>query len=206
MRMSGPSQLRLHLLGGLERALALTGGHRSSMSEMYFAGRLDLIEGLLLAGAAGAAGTAIEGTDDLMQWDGGMAWHHHQRFLTLSARHALAAGDLDRAIALASRVIADCGDRGTSRYSLLARMTLARARVAAGCPIDHDEVDRVLGELERSAGLEAWRVTAELAAVAGVDRWWRDAERRAGALVARAGEHHETMHRYVAETLASLGR
>jgi tetratricopeptide (TPR) repeat protein len=189
-----------------QRALALAGGQRSLMSEMYFAGRLDLIEGLLLAGDAGAAGTAIEGTADLMQWDGSMAWHHRQRFLTLSARHALAAEDPDRAISLASRVVADCDDRGTSRYSLLARVTLARARLVAGHAIDHDELDGVLGELGRSAGLEAWRVTAELAAVAGVDRWWRDAERRAGALVARTGEHHETMHRYVAETFASLGR
>ena len=83
---------------------------------------------------------------------------------------------------------------------------MARARLVACRPIDHDELDGVLGELERSAGLEAWRVTAELAAVAGVDRWWKDAERRAGALVARAGQHHETVHRYVAETFASLGR
>jgi hypothetical protein len=135
-----------------------------------------------------------------------MAWHHHQRFLTLSARHALAAEDPDRAISLASRVVADCGERRTSRYSLLARTTMARARLAAGRPIDHDELDGVLDELERSAGLEAWRVTAELAAVAGVDRWWRDAERRAGALVARAGQHHEALRRYVAETFASLGR
>ncbi|MBF6557570.1 MAG: AAA family ATPase [Acidimicrobiales bacterium] len=189
-----------------QRALALAGGQRSSMSEMYFAGRLDLIEGLLLAGDTDGVGKAIEGTADLMQWDGGMAWHHHQRFLTLSARHALAAEDPDRAISLASRVVADCGERRTSRYSLLARTTMARARLAAGRPIDHDELDGVLDELERSAGLEAWRVTAELAAVTGVDRWWRDAERRAGALVARAGQHHEALRRYMAETFASLGR
>jgi hypothetical protein len=89
---------------------------------------------------------------------------------------------------------------------VFARLTLARARLAAGDPIDHDELDGVLAGLGQCAGFEAWRVTAELAAAAGVDRWWRDAERRAGAFVVRAGEHGETLRRYVATTFTTLGR
>jgi len=187
------------------RALELSGSHRSSMNEMYYAARLDLIEGRLLAHDLDAARTAIEDTADAMGWNGTHAWHHHQRFLVLSAQFALATDDPDLAASVASGV-ADCADRQTLRYSLFARLTLARARLAAGDPIDHDELDGVLVGLGHCAGFEAWRVTAELAAAGGVDRWWRDAERRAGVLVVRAGDQGETLRRYVAATFASLGR
>jgi hypothetical protein len=173
---------------------------------MYYAARLDLIEGRLLAHDLDAATKAIEGTADVMEWHGVQAWHHHQRFLSLSAQHALATEDHARAASVASGVVADCGDRHTLRYSLFARLTVARARLAAGDAIDPDELDGALVELEQCAGLEAWRLTAELAAAAGANRWWRDAERRAGALVVHAGEHGETLRRYVAATFAALGR
>ncbi|MDQ6674362.1 MAG: AAA family ATPase, partial [Chloroflexota bacterium] len=189
-----------------QRALELSGSQRSSMNEMYYAARLDLIEGRLLAHDLDAAKKLIEGSAELMTWNGVHAWHHHQRFLSLSAQHALASEDHDRAALVASGVVADCSDRHTQRYSLVARLTVARARLATGNPIDYDELDSVLVELEQCAGLEAWRLTAELAAAAGVDRWWRDAERRAGALVLQAGEHGETLRRYVATTFAALGR
>jgi DNA-binding SARP family transcriptional activator/tetratricopeptide (TPR) repeat protein len=188
------------------RALELSGSHRGSMDEMYYAGRLDLIEGRLLARDLDAADRAIQGTAGAMAWNGGHAWHHHQRFLSLSAQYALADEDPDRAASVASGVVADARERHTLRYSLFARLTVARARHEMGEPIDHDELDGVLAELERCAGLEAWRVTAELAAATAVDRWWRDAERRAGALVVRAGEHGETLRRFVTTTFAALGR
>jgi DNA-binding SARP family transcriptional activator/tetratricopeptide (TPR) repeat protein len=188
------------------RALELSASHRGLMSEMYYAGRLDLIEGRLLAGDLDAASNAIESTSEITGWNGGHAWHHHQRFLSLGAQHALATQDPERAAALASDVLADSGDRRTLRYALFARVSAARARLAAGEPIDHDELDRVLVELERCAGMEVWRVTAELASAARVDRWWRDADRRAGGLVVRAGEHGETLRRYVATTFEAMGR
>jgi DNA-binding SARP family transcriptional activator len=188
------------------RALELSGSQRSSMNEMYYAARLDLLEGRLLAHDLEGAHKVIEGTPEMMSWHGAQAWHHHQRFLALSAQHALATGDLDRAASLADSVVADGGARRTLRYALFARLTAARARLAAGCAIDQDELDGVLVELERCAGLEVWHQTAELAAAAGVDRWWRDAERRAGALVVHAGEHGEALRRYVATTFAALGR
>jgi DNA-binding SARP family transcriptional activator/tetratricopeptide (TPR) repeat protein len=188
------------------RALELSASHRSPMNEMYYAARLDLIEGRLLAHDLEAATKAIEATADVMGWNGVQAWHHHQRFLSLSAQHALSTQDPDRAASVASGVVTDSRDRHTLRYSLFARLTIARARLAAGYPIDHDELDGVLIQLEHCAGLEAWRLTAELAAAAGVDRWWLDAERRAGSLVVRAAEHGETLRRYVATTFAALGR
>jgi hypothetical protein len=182
------------------RALELSGSHRSSMNEMYYAGRLDLIEGRLLTYDFDGARKVIEGTAEAMSWNGAQAWHPHQKFLSLSAQHALATEDYDRAAAVASGVVADSGTEHSLRYSLFARLTVARARLAAGCAIDRDELDGVLVELERCAGLEAWRQTAELAA-GRVDRWWRDAERRAGALVVHGGEHGEALRRYVATTL-----
>jgi tetratricopeptide (TPR) repeat protein len=189
-----------------QRALELSGSHRTSMNEMYYSGRLDLIERRLLAHDLDAASAAIEDTAEVMEWNGVHAWHHHQRYLSLSAQHALAAEDPERAASIASGVVADSADRHTLRYLLFARLTVARARLAAGHTIDPDELDRVLVELEQCAGLEAWRMTAELAAAAGIDRWWREAERRASALVVHAGEHGETLRRYVATTFAALGR
>jgi DNA-binding SARP family transcriptional activator len=188
------------------RALELSSSQRSSMNEMYYAARLDLIEGRLLAYDLDGAKKVIEATAETMSWNGAQAWHHHQRFLSLSAQHALATEDYDRAASVASGVVADSGAQHSLRYALFARLTVARARLAAGCAIDRDELDGVLVELERCAGLEAWRQTAELAAAARVDRWWRDAERRAGALVVHAGEHGEALRRYVATTFAALGR
>jgi DNA-binding SARP family transcriptional activator len=188
------------------RALDLSSCHRGSMNEPYYAGRLDLIEGSLLAGDLDAANKAIEGTAEVMGWNGSQAWHHHQRFLSLSARYALAAEEPGEAASIASGVVTDSADRRTLRYSLFAQLTLARALLASGSPIDHAELDRALVELEQCAGLEAWRVTAELAAAAGVDRWQRDAAHRAGALIVHAGEHGETLRRFVAKTFAALGR
>jgi DNA-binding SARP family transcriptional activator/tetratricopeptide (TPR) repeat protein len=188
------------------RALEVSGSHRGSMNEPYYAGRLDLIEGRLRAGDLDTAGQAIEDTADAMGWNGTNAWHHHQRYQSLSAQYLLATGDADQAVAVASEVVADADQRQTLRYSVFARLTLARARLAAGDPIDHDELDGVLAELELCAGLEAWRATAELAAAAGVDRWWRDAERRAGTLIVRAGDEGETLRRYVATEFAALRR
>ena len=142
-----------------------------------------------------------------MSWNGAQAWHHHQRFLSLSAQHALATEDYDRAASVATGVVADCGAQHSLRYCAVRPVDRwPRARLAAGRAIDPDELDGVLAELERCAGLEAWRQTAELAAAAGVDRWWRDAERRAGALVVHAGEHGEALRSYVATTFAALGR
>ena len=106
---------------------------------------------------------------------------------------------------MAAEVTRDAADRRTVRYGLLARVVRARAELECGQPTDYDEIDAALASLEGCAGLEAWRVTAELAATAGQDRWWRDAERRAGALVIRAGDHAETLRRHVAATFAALG-
>src|SRR5206468_831367 len=88
-----------------------------------------------------------------------------------------------------------------SRLDLIEGRMLARDLDAM-----RDQLDGVLNLLDRCGGLEAWRVTAELAAASRVDRWWRDAERRAGVLIANAGDHGETLRRYVGATFTGLGR
>jgi DNA-binding SARP family transcriptional activator len=188
------------------RALDISSGQRASMNEMYYAARLDLIDGRLLARDLAGAARLIDETAEILDWHGVQAWHQHQRYLAQCAQHALATGDYQQAASLASRVVADGANRRTRRYPLIAQLTLARARLAAGGAIDYDACDAALSELEQCAGLEAWRMTAELAAAAGMDRWWREADRRAGALVVQSGEYGETLRRYVASTFAALGR
>ena len=173
---------------------------------MDYAARLDRLEGRLLAGDLDGAAAGLAGTAEIVDWYGGHSWHHQQRYGVLSATFALATGKPDRAAETAAVVIDDSDGRGTARYRAFAELTVSRARLAVGDTVDHDALDGVLARLDRLAGLEAWRATAELAAAAGVDRWWRDAERRAGSLVANAGEHGEGLRRFVASTFAALGR
>ncbi len=189
-----------------EQVLEVTSRLRDTMSETYFAARLDLIENHILGGDTAGAAAAIEATTEVLGWDGGHAWHHRQRFLTLRAAWELAGGRHEAAVATADAVIADGVERGTARYPLLARVVGARARLACGEPVDRGALEGVLVELEGCAGLEVWRVTAELAAATGDERWWRDAERRAAALVVGAGDDGEHLRRFVAATFAALGR
>jgi tetratricopeptide (TPR) repeat protein len=188
------------------RALELVTPAVATMSEMFYAAKLDLIEGRMLVHDLDGARRELDGIADIDVWNGGHAWHHRQRVRSLRADLALASGDAAGAAALASTVIADAVDRRTMRYGLFATLTEAKARVAEGSVIDHDDLDGLLVQLEGCAGLEVWRATAELAAAAGVDRWWRDAERRAGALIANAGEHGEALRHQVATTFSALGR
>ncbi|MGI8663816.1 MAG: BTAD domain-containing putative transcriptional regulator [Acidimicrobiales bacterium] len=163
-----------------------------SMMEMRCAAALDLLEGRLLADDLDGAAAAIDRARFIDAFSGTMAWHHRQRFGLQQARFAQATSDPERATELASAVIDDAVARGTRRYELLARAVVG-------------DVD-VLIPLERVAGMEVWRITAELAARTGVDQLWRDAERRAGALVAAAGPHAESLRAWVATRFSALGR
>jgi hypothetical protein len=175
-------------------------------SEMVFAAGLDLADGRLLAGDAAGAARRLDELVDLLMGQGSMTWHHRQRYGVLRARLALLEGDHALAREHAASVVADAEERGTPRYGAFARVMRAEAAAAAGDLVDHAGVDAALVQLDRCGGLEAWRVTAELAAATGVERWWRDAERRAGALVANAGDHGEPLRRWIGTTFAALGR
>lgn len=187
-----------------ERALELAAP--PAFREMRSSAELDRIEEFLAAGDFAGAGSALVAYQPILEWNGGHAWHHHQRYRTLLARHLVGVGDPAGALETATQVTSDAAERGTLRYGLLARVVVARAALACGRPIERDDIDAALVSLEGCAGLEVWRVTAEMAAAADDDRWWRDAERRAGAIVVRAGDHAETLRRHVAASFAALGR
>jgi ATP/maltotriose-dependent transcriptional regulator MalT len=173
-------------------------------SEQRHAGLLDLVETPLQNGDLDAAAAALSAANGVETLHGTMAWHHRQRYWVQQARFAVATGDFDRARELASRARGDADDRGSLRYGLLARVVEAQALAAVGEPFDRDAIDDALRGLEMCGALECWWVTAETAAATGVDEWWRDAERRAGALVAGAGEHAETLRKWIGVRLGAL--
>ena len=175
-------------------------------TEMRHASMLDVIEGRLLAGDLDGAQVAITRGEPLESLHGSMAWHHRQRYWVQVARFVLATGDATRARESATRAILDAKARGSRRYELFATIVEARAAAALREPVDHDALDEALNGLETCGGLEAWHVTAELAAATGVERWRRDAERRAGALVANAGDHGEVLRTYIASRFTALQR
>ena len=189
------------------KVLEVTTADGSTLTnEQRHASMLDLLDGRLLAGDLDGAAAALERAAPVETLHGTMAWHHRQRYWVQCARFALATDDPVTARERAQRAIVDADQRGADRYGLFGRVVAARVAVRVGEPLDHDAVDAVLTGLDRCGGLEAWLVTAELAAATGVDRWWRDAERRAGALVAEAGEHAEPLRQWIGDRFAALGR
>jgi hypothetical protein len=173
---------------------------------MHHASLLDAIDGPLLRDDFDDAAQRLARAAPVESMLGTMAWHHRERYLVQQARFALATGDAASAFELATGAVEDATPRGSRRYAALGGVVAARASIAMGQVIDHDALDAVLRELDECAALEAWLVTAELAAATKVDRWWRDAERRAGALVAGAGDHAETLRGWIGVRFAALGR
>jgi DNA-binding SARP family transcriptional activator len=185
-------------------AVGLTPG--VMLDEPRGAGLLDLAETDLGCGDLPGAAAAVQRAAWVDTWEGSMFWRQRHRRALLRARLDLAGGDPEAAAARASSVAADAAARGAPRYAALARLLAARAVASGGDPVDLAEVDGVLAGLDRLAGLEAWWVTAEVAADLGVERWWRVADRRAAALVARAGPDAEPLRREVGARFARLGR
>jgi hypothetical protein len=116
-----------------------------------------------------------------------MAWRARLRRRSLAARSALARGEPAEAAALAAEVVAEAARLGERRHTALGGILLARARHAAGEPVDLDRLDAVVARLDRVAGLEAWWLSAELAADFGVPRWRSLAADRVAAVAAGAG-------------------
>jgi hypothetical protein len=177
-----------------------------STKEQLHASMLDLLDGRLLVDDLDGAAAAIARATPVETLHGTMAWHHRQRYWVQCARFALATEDLDAADERATKAIADADDRGSPRYGLFARVITARVAAGRGEPLDHEAIDAALIGLDRCGRLEAWLVTAELAAATRVDRWWRDADRRAGALVAVAGDHAEPLRQWIGKRFEALGR
>jgi DNA-binding SARP family transcriptional activator len=199
-----------------ERARSLTSS--AGAEEPYNQGTLDLADGRLLAGdpdgaarhLAALRGLDTDGPADERSADdvsgGGppephempaMAWHQYERLAVLRARVALLRGDADSAAAIAGRLAATAGARGSARHAAIGRVLEAQAHQLLGDPLDPAEVESRLVRLDDLAGLEAWRLTAELARAPApvlgselVPELAAAAGRRAAALLAATPAEH----------------
>jgi hypothetical protein len=182
---------------GLELSAAI------AMAEPMAHAHLDLASAALLDGDLDGA-TAEVAAAHLVGRTHALAWRHLLRARLYEAEIALAGGDAVVAAEAAGEVEAEARRIGTARYVALAGVLRATALVESGEPIDPVSVDRLLAELPRVAGLEAWRVTAQLAAATGSDRWWDVADTRVAELLARAGDHAPTLQRAAGATLERM--
>jgi hypothetical protein len=187
-----------------------------SFGEPLRQGLFDLTELALTAGDFDAAGRLLTQAAPGMESEGTMMWHQRERFALLSARLALAAGDVETAATGAAAVAGEAAARGSRRHELFARLLVARAALAAGDAVDLNGVESVLVELDGVAGLEVWWLTAELAVASRSDRLWRAAAdpagprrsalalQRAGAFAARAGPYRDQVAAHVTRRLGAL--
>lgn len=169
-------------------------------AEPRFAGHLDLVEHELVLGDIDAAVSRLDGIAEIEEWHGSMHWRHRTRFRLQRARVALARGDGPTALDLARDVEAECQRRAVRRYELIASLVATRA----GAPIEREQIDATLRELDDIAGLEVWWITAEMAAHLDDDPLWDQAQRRLETLSARAGGHAGTLRAHAAERFAAL--
>lgn len=185
LRWSGhASDAEAEVLRGLEITTAAGyGPSRGSLSEPYWAGRLDLADGRLLVGDAGGAAEIAASLVGLDEWHGTMAWRLRHRLGLLRARLALLDGDADSAAAHAAAVRADAAARGSKRYQLFAA---ALEGTIAGRRADIEALAGVVDALDTCAVLDGWRSVAELADATGVEVWGaRAAQRRASISASR---------------------
>ena len=119
-----------------------------------------------------------------------MAWHQRHRLGLLQARLALADGDRERAVGLATDVVADARERRALRYVVLAEAVVA----LAGGSDDLDAIGATVEGLGGCAALEAWWLTAELGRHFAVDAWTQLAGQRAAELIRAAGTLQRQPH------------
>lgn len=169
-------------------------------AEPRYAGHLDLVEHELVLGDIDAATARLDCIAEIEDWHGSMHWRHKARFRLQRARVSLALGDRPTALDLAGEVEAGCRRRAVRRYELIASLVAARA----GAPIDREQIDATLRELDEIAGLEVWWLTAEMAAHLDDDPLWAQAQRRVETLSTRAGRHADELRAHAAARFAAL--
>jgi hypothetical protein len=196
----------LRNLGAVQEADDLTraglaGGLRADHLEPQAHALLDLAEGRLLAGDLAAASDLLQQAEpygDPVVHPHTFQWRHVLRGRLLRTRIAL-VHDPALAEELASGLVADTSQ--VLRYAVLARLTLARARLLQHAPVDLDEVEQDLRRMAAVAGLEQWRIAAELAADTGSQRLLTFAQDAAGSLITRSAERAEVLRTLVASRI-----
>jgi tetratricopeptide (TPR) repeat protein len=171
------------------RALELTIG---TFGEPVSHAHLDLAELALRRGDVDDARAHVELTDQRVADHHTMSWHQRQRVWLMRSRCALAAGDLDTAVAYADHVVADAEQRGARRYLVLAQLQQATLTAALRRPLDSDAVAATVRDLGTVAGVDAWMLIADLAVASGDERWWRAAEAAAETFAAAAARDPRT--------------
>lgn len=183
-------------------ALATAASHVEPAVHAY----LDLAAGRLLAGDLDGASSHLASAEAMRRKaHHSMQWRNEMRQELLAARLALATGDFARAESAAESLGSRAEAAGVARYRTLAALVVAEARIRAGEPVDHGQVERLLAELPTTAGLEAWWLTAAMADAARIDAWRRLAETRVVELAAHAGRHRPALERAAARLLEGKG-
>ena len=180
---------------------AIEVSRREDLAEPLAHGLLDLAAGRLLAADAAGAHALSAQAEILEGHDHAFRWRHRLRRRLLETRLQLDSGQLDAAMDGARGLAEDASVLGAARHALQARLLHAIAAGRSGQPRDLDEIDQLLGELPRLAGLESWWLTAEVAEEFGVDRWRALAGSRVHDLLAVAGPYEESLRRAAARLL-----
>jgi tetratricopeptide (TPR) repeat protein len=153
-------------------------------AEAFYAGRLDLADGRMLAGDTADAAAIVDQLAAIEAWQGTMAWHQRHRWRLLQARLALADGRREQAAEFADEVARDASSRGAGRYALIAT---AIGALAGGAPSANlAALDDVVVAMGSCAALDGWPLVHELGRKFDVATWRAQAETTAGVTVRTA--------------------
>jgi hypothetical protein len=187
-----------------ERGVA--SGRSIGVPEPQAQGLVDLADARLRLGDLDGCQALLADAAALQSVEHAFRWRHVLRARLLGTRAHLAAGDAEAALASAASLAAEAEKMGVERYSVAARLAVARARVALGEPVDRETVERLLGVLDRVAAPEAWWMTGEMAAAFSEDRWWAWAEARLASWAWHAGVRADEARKAGSAELGRLRR
>jgi hypothetical protein len=196
----------LRNLGARSQALdlhteALAAGRSDGTPEVTIAALQDLAEFRLETadpdGAAALLGEAV----GLLTGDLVFGWRLALKGELIAARLALARGDAEHALRIATRLEDSASALAVPRYVSTARIVRHLAGHAAGQRVSLDTVAVDLDRLERAVAIEAWWWTGEAAAALGVPAWLDRAGDQAARLADNAGQLAGTVRQHAAERI-----
>jgi DNA-binding SARP family transcriptional activator/tetratricopeptide (TPR) repeat protein len=173
----------------------------SSAPELGIAALEDLAEDRLAMDDVDAAHRYLDEAAARLGGDLVFGWRLDFKHRLLRARAALAQGDAETALGLASDLAKEAGGAGVPRYSCLARLLVHHARRGLGEHVDLDAVQADLDATRQSIALEAWWWIGDSAAVHGVPGWVDDAADAVDSLARESGEHAADLRRASASRL-----
>jgi DNA-binding SARP family transcriptional activator len=185
--------------------IALDAGRRVRFRETEAAALIDLAESALLRDDLAEAQERLDRAETVLhERDVVFGWRQRMKIRLDRARLALAAGDAERAEALARSLADEAQDLGVPRYAIPARLVRARAWARRGDAADLDAVAEDLRRLPSAIALDAWTLTGEVAHDFGVHEWWVLGEEQAARLAYQTGAHEDRFRIYAREQLDAL--